>query len=177
MMPTFWRCLLPMLVPGLLLVRSSSDDAETDVAGTIDVRVDFMPGNCDKQPKSKNGMAVAITLEGFIAEESLSEGRGTQFVSFKDEHLHIVLGALELNHLWGSEVGEHWKDLHSMRGLHSGLLDMCVGEKRTIIVPPYLAFGDIGRDPEIPPQASLRFAVELVGLGRPTHVDRDGNEL
>lgn len=44
-----------------------------------------------------------------------------------------------------------------------GLLDMCVGEKRTLTIPPELGYGDRGIGP-IPAGATLVFETELVGI-------------
>lgn len=33
---------------------------------------------------------------------------------------------------------------HLIRGMDKGLLGMCVGERRVIIVPPFLAYGESG---------------------------------
>lgn len=51
-----------------------------------------------------------------------------------------------------------------VRGLDEGLLGMRVGEKRTIIIPPHLAYGRRGREPDIPPDAVLVYDVELVAV-------------
>ncbi|XP_061217812.1 peptidyl-prolyl cis-trans isomerase FKBP11 [Neopsephotus bourkii] len=51
-------------------------------------------------------------------------------------------------------------------GLEQSLLDMCVGEKRRVIIPPHLAYGKRGSPPSIPGDAVLRFEVELVALSR-----------
>ncbi|KAG5831822.1 peptidyl-prolyl cis-trans isomerase FKBP10 [Anguilla anguilla] len=52
-------------------------------------------------------------------------------------------------------------------GMDEGLLGMCVGELRTIIIPPFLAYGEQGYGTEVPPQASLVFSVLLVDLFNP----------
>jgi FK506-binding protein 2 len=44
-----------------------------------------------------------------------------------------------------------------------GLLDMCIGEKRTLTIPPDLAYGDRGVGP-IPGGATLVFETELMGI-------------
>nr|XP_034958796.1 peptidyl-prolyl cis-trans isomerase FKBP11 [Zootoca vivipara] len=54
-------------------------------------------------------------------------------------------------------------------GLEQGLLDMCVGEKRRVLIPPHLAYGKRGSPPAVPADAALQFEVELVGLSRATY--------
>ncbi|XP_024592607.1 peptidyl-prolyl cis-trans isomerase FKBP11 [Neophocaena asiaeorientalis asiaeorientalis] len=51
-------------------------------------------------------------------------------------------------------------------GLEQSLLDMCVGEKRRVIVPSHLAYGKRGFPPSIPADAELHFDVELIALIR-----------
>jgi len=47
-------------------------------------------------------------------------------------------------------------------GLDEALMDMSIGEKRTVIIPPELAYGDRGVDNAIPPNSFLVFELELV---------------
>ncbi|XP_030064258.1 putative FK506-binding protein 9-like protein [Microcaecilia unicolor] len=49
-------------------------------------------------------------------------------------------------------------------GMDLGLREMCVGEKRTIIIPPHLGYGEAGVDGEVPGSAVLVFDIELLEL-------------
>jgi len=51
-----------------------------------------------------------------------------------------------------------------IQGWDKGLLDMCVGEKRKLIIPPAMGYGDNGIGP-IPGGAVLIFETELLGIG------------
>ncbi|XP_029977971.1 peptidyl-prolyl cis-trans isomerase FKBP9 [Sphaeramia orbicularis] len=62
-----------------------------------------------------------------------------------------------------SLVGEGWL----VKGMDEGLLGMCVGEIRHIVIPPFKAYGEKGSGTEIPPQATLVFDVLLVDIHNP----------
>lgn len=41
---------------------------------------------------------------------------------------------------------------------------MCLGEKKTLTVPPELGYGSRGAGNDIPPNATLRFTVDLISI-------------
>ncbi|XP_076864270.1 peptidyl-prolyl cis-trans isomerase FKBP10 isoform X2 [Brachyhypopomus gauderio] len=51
-----------------------------------------------------------------------------------------------------------------IRGLDEGLLGMCIGEKRSIIIPPFLAYGDKGHGSKVPPYATVIYEVLMVDV-------------
>ncbi|KAI6350619.1 hypothetical protein MCOR25_010532 [Pyricularia grisea] len=60
-----------------------------------------------------------------------------------------------------------------IKGWDQGLLDMCIGEKRTLTIPPSLGYGANGIGP-IPGGATLIFETELVsidGVEKPEKID------
>ena len=93
---------------------------------------------------AKNGDIVFVHYTGKLTD-------GTKFDSSYDrgEPIDIVLGA--------GRVIPGWEE---------GLQGMEVGEKRTLTIPPQLAYKEEGRPPKIPGNATLVFDVELMGLQR-----------
>ncbi|KAJ4163691.1 hypothetical protein LMH87_005402 [Akanthomyces muscarius] len=92
--------------------------------------------------KTKKGDKVSMHYRGTLAAD------GSQFDASYDRGtpLDFKVGAGQV-----------------IKGWDEGLLDMCIGEKRTLTIPPEYGYGDRGIGP-IPGGATLIFETELVGI-------------
>lgn len=69
-----------------------------------------------------------------------------------------------------------------IKGWDEGIVGMCIGEKRKLIIPPHLGYGEQGAGDVIPGGATLYFDIELLGIedGAPVvnvfkEIDTDGD--
>lgn len=121
---------------------------DTDAAG-LKIKTTFKPDDCDTADKSKVGNELKMHYKGQIDESSKTGTPGVVFdTSEGRDPFTFVLGRG-----------------HVIPGWDKGLSDMCVGEKRTLVVPPELGYGKEGAGDDIPGGATLNFEVELVEIG------------
>jgi len=98
--------------------------------------------NCDR--RSKKGDKLQMHYTGSLLD-------GTEFDSSipRGEPLGFTLGSGQV-----------------IKGWDQGLLNMCEGEKRKLVIPPHLGYGASGSPPKIPGDSVLVFEVELVAIDR-----------
>merc|ERR1711915_773864 len=95
--------------------------------------------------KSRNGDTLHMHYTGTLHAD------GSEFDS------SISGGSLLLFHLGAGRV---------IKGWDQGLVGMCEGEKRKLIIPPHLGYGISGSPPKIPGESVLVFEVELLKIDR-----------
>lgn len=95
------------------------------------------------------GHDVAVHYTGWLYDEAAPDHHGKKFDSSRDrgQPLEFPLGA--------GQVIEGWD---------KGVEGMKVGGQRTLTIPPSLGYGARGAGGVIPPNATLVFDVELLGV-------------
>lgn len=96
--------------------------------------------------QARSGQRATVHYTGWLYQDG---AQGAKFDSSKDRNdpFYFVLGA-------GMVI----------RGWDEGVVGMKVGGKRTLIIPADLGYGPRGAGGVIPPNATLKFDVELLDL-------------
>ena len=115
---------------------------------------------------TQNVMADGLQINNII------EGEGAEVIIHSKIQVHYT-GKLQDGTKFDSSYdrGEPFSFQIGLRqvieGWETGLMGMKVGGKRTLIIPPELAYGERGAGDLIPPNATLTFDVELVAVQDP----------
>ena len=95
------------------------------------------------------GRQVTVHYTGWLFDESAPQQRGRKFDSSKDRNDPFRF------HLGAGMVIRGWDD---------GVQGMKVGGTRVLVIPPHLGYGPRGAGGVIPPNATLVFEVQLLGV-------------
>jgi FKBP-type peptidyl-prolyl cis-trans isomerase len=97
----------------------------------------------------KAGQTAVVHYTGWLFVEEAPENRGTKFDSSRDRNdpFRFRVGAGEV-----------------IKGWDQGVAGMQIGEKKRLVIPPALGYGQRGAGGVIPPGATLLFDIELLGI-------------
>ncbi len=96
------------------------------------------------------GQMIEVHYTGWLYDENAEENKGSKFDSSVDrgETFSFMLG--------GGRVIQGWDQ---------GFAGMKIGGMRRLTIPPEMGYGAWGAGSAIPPNATLVFDVELIGVG------------
>ena len=143
--PRRTRLARALVLGGVLAAAcSSSSDGQSDLT-MLEVETVAEGGGAE----AVAGARVSVHYTGWLYDGSREDRRGRQFDSSRDrgQAFAFVLGAGQV-----------------IPGWDQGVAGMRVGGRRTLIVPPGLAYGAAGAGGVIPPDATLVFDVELLAV-------------
>ncbi len=95
------------------------------------------------------GKQVSVHYTGWLYSDARPDKKGTKFDSSRDRNEPFAFA------LGGGQVIQGWDQ---------GVAGMKVGGQRTLTIPPALGYGASGAGGVIPPNATLIFDVELLGV-------------
>jgi FKBP-type peptidyl-prolyl cis-trans isomerase FkpA len=126
---------------GMMRTHSQERDMITTPSGLQ--YEDTVPGTGDE---AKAGQRVSVHYTGWLYDSGV---KGAKFDSSKDRRDPFEFG------LGQGQV---------IRGWDEGVQGMKVGGTRVLVIPPQLGYGARGAGGVIPPNATLMFEVDLLGV-------------
>ncbi|MFM7482419.1 MAG: FKBP-type peptidyl-prolyl cis-trans isomerase [Candidatus Methylopumilus sp.] len=144
-----------ILVFGVILLNIDLASAESQISQkeiklekniTTLVIKDTVLGNGRQAEK---GLAVTVHYSGWLYDPNQKDGKGKKFDSSLDRNDPFVFN------LGAGQVIRGWDD---------GVDGMKIHGKRTLIIPSDMGYGSRGAGGVIPPNATLIFDVELLGV-------------
>ena len=138
------RTTCALLVAMAIAAAGCGGGTESNVTELI--KTDAKPGT---GAEAASGQNVTVHYTGWLYDETKGDKKGTKFDSSRDrnEPFTFRLGAGEV-----------------IRGWDEGVAGMKVGGQRVLTIPPQYGYGARGAGGVIPPNATLLFDVELLGV-------------
>ncbi|KXU35327.1 peptidylprolyl isomerase [Cephaloticoccus primus] len=125
-----------------LLVDSQFPGKHTQKSGLM-----YVPRAAGKGPTPDVGDELVVHYEGRLLEGSVFDSSRAAHGDQPGQPLRFRVGLGQV-----------------IKGWDEAFLNMRAGDKRTLIIPYWLAYGVQGRPPRIPPRATLIFDVELLEI-------------
>ena len=167
------------------IIREGSNAKAFDANSIFETaQAEINKANAEKAKKAKEEMKKLIkgatTTESGLAYFMIKEGKGVQASAGKTVSVHYT-GKLADGTKFDSSydrsapiefpLGEG----RVIPGWDEGIALLKVGGKATFIIPPHLAYGERGAGGVIPPNATLIFEVELMGIKEDTEDPHKGH--
>lgn len=118
---------------------------EAQTAPKVNIVVTSTPAECTK--RTKVGDLISFHYRSTVVNKRGGPGTVVDDSWMRNEPLLLRLGQMQV-----------------IRGWDDGLTGMCVGERRTLTVPPILAYSRFSPSSKVPPESTMKYEVELVDI-------------
>lgn len=137
-----------VLAAALIAVSCGSGHADDALSKTTLTKLETTDLKVGTGAEARQGRRVSVHYTGWLYHPAKPDHKGRQFDSSRDRNqpFDVTVGTGEV-----------------IPGWDQGLLGMKVGGERRLVIPPGLAYGSSGQG-DIPPDATLVFDVELMGV-------------
>lgn len=138
-----------LLSAGVLSTSACSEQALAPMAASTVTELVKTDTRAGTGTEAKAGQAVSVHYTGWLYDEAAPDHKGAKFDSSRDRGMpfEFPLGAGRV-----------------IQGWDQGVEGMKVGGQRTLVIPPHMGYGASGAGGVIPPNATLVFDVELLGV-------------
>ena len=141
-----------LLAPSAITLAQSPDSASTPQESKMNAKITQLQKTDTKAGTGDEavvGKIAVVHYTGWLYDPASADKKGAKFDSSLDRRSPFSFP------LGGGRV---------IRGWDEGVAGMRVGGRRTLVIPPDMAYGNRGAGGVIPPDATLIFEVELVGV-------------
>jgi FKBP-type peptidyl-prolyl cis-trans isomerase len=164
--------IVPVTPPGAVIPRQSPDAEPAAAQGEMASPLPPLPqqaGAAASIPAPPTAKGETKSTPGGVTYETIKEGTGDELKAGQaGEFLYV--GKLEDGKVFDGHTRETNQPQKFVvgpgviKGWQEGLPGMKVGEVRKLVIPPALGYGASGHLPDISPNATLIFEVELVRI-------------
>ncbi|KAL3616561.1 hypothetical protein CASFOL_039951 [Castilleja foliolosa] len=136
----------------------------------LNVCLTYTSDSKETTPENEALISKRILSNGLIIEELVhGPPDGKPAVPGKKVKIYFTAMLKETGHVFESNVGDtayrfQLGDEDIIDGWNVGIEGMRVGDKRRLVIPPSMGFGDQGMGEKIPPNSWLVYEIELVGV-------------
>ena len=146
---TLFLPLALLLTAGIFSISACSKQAATQKETGVVAELTKTDTKLGEGTEATAGHNVTVHYTGWLYDEMAPDHKGRKFDSSRDRNQPFDFP------LGGGRV---------IKGWDQGVAGMKVGGQRTLVIPAHLGYGPMGAGEAIPPNATLLFDVELLGV-------------
>jgi FKBP-type peptidyl-prolyl cis-trans isomerase FkpA len=140
------RWLLPLLA--VITLAACGNSPKAYAGGSVD-KLTVIDQKIGTGAEAKPGMKVTVHYTGWLYDANAKDKHGKKFDSSRDS---------------GEPFSFNLGEGRVIEGWDKGVAGMKVGGQRILLIPAAMGYGASGAGDDIPPNASLVFEVELLGV-------------